>query len=333
MPESGPNFSPYPFARLRRVTRRDAAFESALARWCRARGGSLAGGELARLVGAPVRARIAGTRGHAAPAPSTTALTMLDPNAAIAEVRAQGHAIHAVGPSHAIRELAQRVLGGPDELAAPRPLTRVEQSLWSLAVAAALADLGIAAEVWPALGAPSGDRIVVEIVVELGGRSTTVIALCPPGLGLAMPPPAPLPRWPLELAVVVARSTIPRGYLRVLRADDIVTVERTLELVLGESRIGLSAAPRAMEATVATGYVPRDMALPDDAHLEMTVELGKVRLSLQQLADLAPGQIIPLGRPLAGPYEVRAGGRLMGHGELVDVEGELGVRIVSLVEE
>lgn len=333
MPGTHPNFSPFPFGRLRHISHRDAAFESALARWCRARGGSLARGELARLMGMPVHAQIVGTRGHRGAEPSTTALTMVDPDAAVAEVRVHGQAIQAIGPSLAVRQLAQRVLGGPDELAAPRPLTRVEHALWSLAVAAALADLGIDAEVWPAVAAPSGDRIVVELRVELGGKPATVIALCPSGLALASPPRAPLPRWPLDLAVVVARSTIPRGYVRVLRVNDIVTVERALELVLGESRIGLSAAPRAMEATVTTGYVPRDMALPDDAHLEMTVELGKVRLSLQQLADLAPGQIIPLGRPLAGPYEVRAGGRLMGHGELVDVEGELGVRIVSLVEE
>jgi len=75
------------------------------------------------------------------------------------------------------------------------------------------------------------------------------------------------------------------------------------------------------------------MALPDDAHLELTVQLGTTQLSLRQLAELVPGAIIPLGRPLAGPYEVHAGGRLVGRGELVDVDGELGVRIVSLQEQ
>ena len=42
------------------------------------------------------------------------------------------------------------------------------------------------------------------------------------------------------------------------------------------------------------------------------------------------GQIIGLGRPLAGPFELRAAGRAVGRGELVDVDGELAVRIVSL---
>jgi type III secretion protein Q len=56
-------------------------------------------------------------------------------------------------------------------------------------------------------------------------------------------------------------------------------------------------------------------------------------MSLRALAELAVGQIVSLGRPLAGPFEVRAGGRLVGQGELVDIDGELGVRIVSLAQE
>jgi type III secretion protein Q len=88
-----------------------------------------------------------------------------------------------------------------------------------------------------------------------------------------------------------------------------------------------------VEATVTTGYVRHEMALPDDAHLELTVQLGTTSLSLRQLAELAVGQIVPLGRPLAGPYEIHAAGRLVGQGELVDIDGELGVRIVALTNE
>ncbi len=72
------------------------------------------------------------------------------------------------------------------------------------------------------------------------------------------------------------------------------------------------------------------MALPDEAHLELTVALGTTRLSLRALTELAIGQVISLGRPLSGPFDLRVEGRVIGRGELVDVDGELGVRIVSL---
>ena len=89
-------------------------------------------------------------------------------------------------------------------------------------------------------------------------------------------------------------------------------------------------APGAVVAEVTTGYVRRDMSVPDDAHVELTVGLGTTQLSLRAVFELSIGAIVPLGRPLAGPFEIRAGGHVVGRGELVEVDGELGVRVVSV---
>jgi flagellar motor switch/type III secretory pathway protein FliN len=172
----------------------------------------------------------------------------------------------------------------------------------------------------------------VELAVTLGTVSMTVVAFVPRSLELRTPPPRGWPGWAFDIPIVVGRSAIERAAISQLGVGDIITVERTLELEIGDGRIGLTAAPRAVEATVSTGYLPRDMTLPD-AHLELTVQLGTTRMSLRALSELAVGQIVSLGRPLAGPFEVRAAGRLVGQGELVDVDGELGVRIVSLAQE
>ena len=85
------------------------------------------------------------------------------------------------------------------------------------------------------------------------------------------------------------------------------------------------------EAKVATGYVRHDMA--DDTQLDLTVRLGTTRLGVRRIGELAVGEVISLGRPLAGPYEIHVAGRRIGEGELVDIDGEVGVRIVSLTEE
>jgi hypothetical protein len=168
----------------------------------------------------------------------------------------------------------------------------------------------------------------------------TVVAFVPRAIELRVSPrsatPAgasATPAWTFDLPIVVARAAVARDALARLAVRDIITVERTLELEIGDGAVGLHAAPRAVEAKVATGYVRRDMALPDDAHLELTVQLGTTRMSLRGLSELAVGQIVSLGRPLVGPFEVRVGGRVVGQGELIDIDGELGVRIVSLVQE
>jgi type III secretion protein Q len=308
-----------------RVSRRDAAFASAVARWFASRP---RGGKLATLLGGPVGARWIGVMARAP-----------DPHAAVAEVRRAGVAITVTASSLPIRALAQRLLGGPAELDAPRPLTVVEHAIWALAVAAGLADLGIAAEVWPLAGgggaSPAATPITVGIGVELPGLAgpLTVTAQVPAELVMRAPPPRPPHGWRLDLPIVVGRCALARASLAGLTAGDVVTIERRLELVVGGGGIGLSALPGAVEARVVTEYVPRDMALPDEAHFELTVQLGTARMSLRELGELAIGQIVALGRPLAGPYEVRAAGRVVGHGELVDIAGELGVRIVSIAEQ
>jgi len=325
----GPNFSAFPFERLRKLDRRAAAIESTLARWFAV--GRL-GAKTAALAGGDVRARLQGVVSLPA-----------DPHAARAELRIAGLSVVLAASSQPVRALAQRLLGGPAELEAPRPVTVTEHAIWALAVAAALVDLGVAAEVWPLEGVAAAERaaladaitiaFTVELPTPLSLAPMTVTASFPPDLLVRPPPPRPLPAWPLELPVVVGRCALPRPSLLRLAVRDVITIAPGLELVIGAGGIGLSAVPGAVEARVATEYVSRDMALADDANLELTVQLGTTRLSLRQLGELAIGQIVPLGRPLAGPYEVRAAGRMLGHGELVDIDGELGVRIVSIADQ
>ena len=55
-------------------------------------------------------------------------------------------------------------------------------------------------------------------------------------------------------------------------------------------------------------------------------------LTAREILELRPGAVVPVGRPLAGPVDLTAGGRVMARGELVDVEGELGVRVTEIIE-
>lgn len=342
--------APYPVASLRRVSRTGAALESLLARWTCARA---IGPKVAAQVGAPARVQlvrvIEQVIDHVDGRVIDHAPGAVDPFAALAEVRLHGQSFLVGGSSAFARELAQRRLFGPDELAAPRPLTQVEHAVFAGLVAAALVDANIAGEVWPVVdadrararlnspisSAPPGSsegpfRVELALVIE-GRAPVTVVVACPPALRVASPPERPLPGWQLDVPVLVGSCALHRDAVGRLAPRDVITLDRHLGLALGDGLVPLSAAPGAVEARVTSDYVRRDMALPDDAHLELTVQLGTTRLSLRQLSDLVPGSIVALGRPLAGPFEVRVAGRLVGEGELVDVDGELGVRMVSVV--
>lgn len=68
----------------------------------------------------------------------------------------------------------------------------------------------------------------------------------------------------------------------------------------------------------------------DELEVELVVELGRVELSLAELSRLGVGDVLALGQPLGGGVDVWAGGRRIGRGELVDVDGETGVRLTEL---
>ena len=59
------------------------------------------------------------------------------------------------------------------------------------------------------------------------------------------------------------------------------------------------------------------------------VELAARRIRMNQLAQLRIGQIVELGCSASDPVDLVVDGRLVARGELVDVEGRLGVRITQ----
>eukprot|EP00887_Chlorella_sp_A99_P004404 scaffold39.g4404.t1 len=65
--------------------------------------------------------------------------------------------------------------------------------------------------------------------------------------------------------------------------------------------------------------------------VRVTFELGERQLTLGELRLLQPGQTFDLARPLAeGPVIVRANGAWLGTGDLVEIEGRIGVTLRTL---
>jgi type III secretion protein Q len=86
------------------------------------------------------------------------------------------------------------------------------------------------------------------------------------------------------------------------------------------------------EFSSPTGLHDSDLQGPDldDLPVRLVFELGRVELSLGELQRLAPGALVPLGRPPDEPVDIMANGRRLGRGTLVQIGDSLGVRIVSL---
>lgn len=86
-----------------------------------------------------------------------------------------------------------------------------------------------------------------------------------------------------------------------------------------------AAMTESKEEIVRTG----ELAVVAEVPVEVSIELGRIELRVSELAALVPGRVISARIPVGGPVELRAAGRTLAVGELVDVEGELGVRILE----
>jgi flagellar motor switch/type III secretory pathway protein FliN len=53
-------------------------------------------------------------------------------------------------------------------------------------------------------------------------------------------------------------------------------------------------------------------------------------MSAAEWAALRPGDVVQCGRRIEEPIVLRAGGREIARGELVDIEGEVGIRITRV---
>lgn len=70
-----------------------------------------------------------------------------------------------------------------------------------------------------------------------------------------------------------------------------------------------------------------DVASEMDIPVTLSFEMGHKTVTLAQLRDLGVGSVLELASPVSMPIGLYVGGRKIGQGELVDVEGTAGVRV------
>lgn len=85
-------------------------------------------------------------------------------------------------------------------------------------------------------------------------------------------------------------------------------------------------APRAASHDDTHGL---DLLL--DIPLEISVELGRVKMLVKDVVDLGTGSIIEIDKAAGEPVDVMVNGRLVARGEVVVIEDNFGVRITEII--
>jgi flagellar motor switch protein FliN/FliY len=79
------------------------------------------------------------------------------------------------------------------------------------------------------------------------------------------------------------------------------------------------------------GAQGRRLDLLLDVPLDLSVELGRSRMSIQDLLNLSPGSVIELDKIAGEALDILINGRLVARGEAVVVNDKFGIRISDIV--
>jgi flagellar motor switch protein FliN/FliY len=66
--------------------------------------------------------------------------------------------------------------------------------------------------------------------------------------------------------------------------------------------------------------------------MDVTVELGRTKMSVRELLALTPGTVLELDRAAGSPADLLVNGRLIARGEVVVVDEDFGLRVTEIVD-
>jgi flagellar motor switch protein FliN/FliY len=83
----------------------------------------------------------------------------------------------------------------------------------------------------------------------------------------------------------------------------------------------------------ATEELPRNLDFLLDVYLQVSVEVGRTRMTIQDLLQLGQGSVIELTKLAGEPLDVYINDRLVARGEAVIVNEKFGVRITDIISQ
>jgi flagellar motor switch protein FliN len=175
---------------------------------------------------------------------------------------------------------------------------------------------------------------------------------------------------PLELAVVISTATATHAEIEALAVGDAWlpgdislaptgdgALEGRVQLIAPTAEVGLGgklvegakvvvgAMERSSWSADDAGPGPASTEEPmaedtsaaarvlEDAPVVVRVEIGAARMTAREWSAISEGDVVTLDRRITDPVSLRVGGVEIARGELVHIEGELGVRVTSRVME
>ncbi len=153
------------------------------------------------------------------------------------------------------------------------------------------------------------------------------------------------PDWNNHVTTVwleVGVMTLPVSDLEEIEVADVIMMDTSESIINQDIHLRLISGERFKASindekiTVKSGVIKmsndneNDVANVGDLPVKLTFDIGDLELPFHEIESLTSGYIINLEKPFAEVVKIRSQNRVIGTGELVDIKGKVGVRIISL---
>jgi flagellar motor switch protein FliN/FliY len=85
-----------------------------------------------------------------------------------------------------------------------------------------------------------------------------------------------------------------------------------------------------LQATPVVAPAAAELERLNDVSVEVSVEIGRTRMTLGEALALAPGSVIGLHRLAGEPVDLLVNGRVIARGEVVVLDEEFGLRVTDV---
>ena len=96
---------------------------------------------------------------------------------------------------------------------------------------------------------------------------------------------------------------------------------------------GVAEAAAGVMGATAPAEMPRNLDFLLDVNLQVSVEVGRTRMTVQDLLQLGQGSVIELTKLAGEPLDIFINEKLVARGEAVIVNEKFGVRITDIISQ
>jgi len=109
-------------------------------------------------------------------------------------------------------------------------------------------------------------------------------------------------------------------------------LDKALDHALDRAADAVAVGTRNLEELAQSGAGGDELSLQQlsDVPIPVTVQLGRVRLTLGELCRLKSGALLELDRESHEPADILVNGKIVAHGEIVTIDNHYGVRITKV---